>query len=167
MEPRNLIRWIPRCLKPHWANSPCLKTNSEQFSTVLNSDWLIDMEPQNLIGWTLRCLKPHRTKSPCLKTSPERFSTVQNSDWLIDMEPQNLIGWTPRWSKPHWMSSPYPITYGPTMFNTSYTLVIDFTKIDVLLTLMQTDPQTIFFHMTLPTVEGISIYRCCMIVPEE
>ena len=82
MEPRNLIRWIPRCLKPHWANSPCLKTNSEQFSTVLNSDWLIDMEPQNLIGWTLRCLKPHRTKSPCLKTSPERFSTFSKSDWL-------------------------------------------------------------------------------------
>ena len=129
---------------------------------MLKSDWLIPVESRNPISWILRCLKPHWVIFSCLKTYCERFFTTLKSDWLIAMEPRNLLGWTSKLLKPHWMKSAYPITYGPTMFKTSYSLVIDFTKTDVLLTPVQTHTQTIFFHMTLPTVEG-NYYLICSI----
>ena len=104
---RHLIDWILWCLKTHWAKSSCLKTNSEQFSTLLKSDWLIVMKPWNMIGWMPQGLKSHWAKSPYLKTPPERFSTLLKSDWLIAMEPRNLIGRTARGLKPHWVKCPY------------------------------------------------------------
>ena len=81
-------------------------------------------------------------------------------DWLIPMESRNLIGWTSKLLKPHWMKSPYPITYGPTMFKTSYSLVIDFTKTNVLLTPVQTHTQThkLFFSYDPPLSRGNKIF---------
>jgi len=161
---------IPFLFKPDWLNSPmlkthrvkplCLKTPSEQFSTLSKSDWLIIMEPRNLIGWTLRCLEPHWVKPPCFKTPSEQFSTLSKFDWLIAMEPRYLIGWIRRWLKLHWVNSPYAITYGRAMFKLSYTLVNDFTKIDVLLTLRTDKQSDTFFARLFSIREREQIFPC-------
>ena len=153
---------IPMSKNPFWAKSPCLKALSERFPTYSESDWLITMQPWDLIGWIPRCSKPHWAKSPCLKTLSERFPTYSESDWLITIEPWNLIGWILQWLKPHWVNSSCSVTYVSTIFKPANTLVNDFTKIDVLLTPMQTHTHTnkLFFFIWPSLQSREQTYLC-------